>query len=231
MSNKDNFNNHFNSFNQKSSFDPSIKIYENDLPANFNATSNFLAIDTEAMGLNHMRDRLCVVQLCFGDGVVHIVQIHPNNPDKSPNLCKLLARQDIEKIFHFGRFDIAILYRSLGVLCEPVYCTKIAAFLAMTYTDRHGIKELCRQLLGIEISKNESSSYWGSHELSYNQKKYAANDVIYLHDLKKELNKILVREKREHLLKKCLEFLPHRAVLDCQGWGDIDIFSHTIRDH
>lgn len=210
-------------------FHPSnVKFYQNDLPANFTPPTNSVAVDTEAMGLNHFRDRLCVVQLAFGDGMVHIIQIAPNNPTKSPNLAKLLSDEKIEKIFHFGRFDIAILYRSLGVLCSNVYCTKIAAYFAMTYTDRHGIKELCRQLLKVEMSKTECSSYWGAHELSAEQKKYAANDVIYLHDLKRELNKMLIREGRQELIQKCFDFLPHRAVLDCAGWDGIDIFSHSI---
>lgn len=213
----------YNNYN----FHPEMKIHSNDLPSNFHAPSKMVAIDTEATGLNHSRDRLCLVQMCFGDGVVHLVQISPNHTG-SPNLCKILNDPEIKKLFHFGRFDIAILYRSLGVLCNNVYCTKIASYFAMTYTNRHGIKELCRQLLKVEISKNEGASYWGAHELSPEQKRYAANDVIYLHDLKKELDKILTRENRIELVDKCFEFLPHRAILDCVGWDRIDIFSHSM---
>ncbi|UFX98602.1 Ribonuclease D [Candidatus Gromoviella agglomerans] len=205
-----------------------IKVYKEDLPNDFSFSGDSVAIDTEAMGLNHIRDRLCLVQLCFGDDMAYLIQIAPN-VNQPKNLIRLLEDSKIQKIFHYARFDIAILYKTFGILCQNVYCTKIASYLALTYTDRHGLKEVCRQLLGIELSKTESSSYWGASELSPEQKEYAAKDVLYLHKLRAELNKILKRENRLELLQKCLDFLPHRVELDIRGWEEHDIFSHSIK--
>jgi ribonuclease D len=202
-----------------------ITLYQDDLPDDFIMQTNCVAIDTEATGLHLQRDRLCLVQLSFGDGKAYLVQTKPDNKTTpAPNLCKMFGDEKIEKIFHFGRFDIAMIHQYFGVLCKNVYCTKIAAFLAMTYTEKHGLKELCRQFLEIEISKAEQSSYWGQ-TLTQAQKRYAAHDVFHLHGLKSKLNKILQNENRYELLQPCLDFLPHRALLDCNGWT-YDIFAH-----
>lgn len=201
-----------------------IRHYWNDLPSDFQ-TGTSVAVDTEAMGLKHGRDRLCLVQLSFGDGVCHLVQIAKDNPSGSPRLKELLANPAIEKIFHFARFDVGLLYRDLGVLCKPIYCTKIASRLVRTYTDRHGLKDLCRDLLGVDLSKAEQSSDWGAEKLTEDQKRYAATDVLHLHGLRKKLDGMLVRENRLHLARACFQFLPHRAELDEAGWEE-DIFIH-----
>ena len=201
-----------------------VRHYWNDLPADY-PWGQSVAIDTEAMGLRRGRDRLCVVQLSNGDGICHLVQIHNQNPTGSPRLKKLLEDPSIEKLFHFARFDVALLYHDLNILCQPIYCTKIASRLARTYTDRHGLRDLCRDLLGKDISKSEQTSDWGNETLTEEQKRYAATDVLHLHALRKKLDLLLQREKRQHLAKACFHFLPHRAMLDCAGWED-DIFQH-----
>lgn len=202
-----------------------IRHYWNDLPAEI-PTGTSVAVDTEAMGLKHGRDRLCLVQLSFGDGTCHLVQIAKDNPGGSPRLKKLLTDPAIEKIFHFARFDVGLLLRDLGVLCAPVYCTKIASRLVRTYTDRHGLKDLCRDLLGVDLSKAEQTSDWGVEKLTEDQKRYAATDVLHLHGLRKKLDAMLVRENRLHLARACFHFLPHRAELDEAGWEEEDIFVH-----
>ncbi|MFN7095403.1 MAG: ribonuclease D [Burkholderiales bacterium] len=183
-----------------------------------------IAIDTEAMGLNYPRDRLCLVQLSDGQGDVHLVQFQNNY--HAPNLSALLVNPSITKIFHFARFDVAILRCYLKVLAAPIYCTKIASKLARTYTDLHGLKELCRELIGVQISKQQQSSDWGAKELSKEQLDYAASDVLYLHALRDVLNNMLQREGRMELAEKCFAFLPWRAELDLAGWPELDIFAH-----
>ena len=202
-----------------------IHFYENDLPKNFKA-GDCVAIDTETMGLSFTRDRLCLVQLSTGDGEAHLVQFKDGNYD-APNLKALLKDPKILKLFHFGRFDIAMMQKYLGVLTTPVYCTKIASKLVRTYTDRHGLRDLCRELINVEISKQQQSSDWGSPELNDQQKEYAAGDVLYLHQLRDELNVRLEREGRTALAQACFDFLPHRALLDLEGWPEHDIFSHS----
>lgn len=184
-----------------------------------------IAIDTEAMGLNNARDRLCLVQLSDGQGDVHLVQFK-RDEYAAPHLKKLLSNPDITKIFHFARFDISIMAEYLGVMVQPLYCTRTASRLARTYTDSHGLKELCRELLGVQLSKQQQSSDWGIEELSKEQIEYAASDVLYLHRLRDILNTMLVREGRAHLAQACFTFLPHRAELDLAGWPEIDLFSH-----
>ncbi len=201
-----------------------ILSHENDLPENVVVGSS-VAIDTETGGLNLHRDRLCVIQLAFDDGSCHIVQIK-KNATSAPNLQKILTNVDITKIFHFGRFDIAILYQTFGVLTQNVYCTKIASKLVRTYTEKHGLKTLCRELIGVEISKEQQSSDWAANVLSEAQKVYASQDVIYLHDLMKILNEKLHRENRYEMAEQCFKFLPYRALLDCKGWNNEDIFAH-----
>ena len=198
--------------------------YSKDLPDNLDL-GKIVAIDCETMGLNPGRDRLCVVQFSSGDGHTHIVQIEKDQT-KAQNLTKLLQNKNILKLFHFGRFDIAILYSTFGLLASPVYCTKIASKIARTYTDRHGLKNLLAELLEIDISKQHQSSDWGAKTLSKAQIEYAATDVLHLHDLREKLNEILEREKRTNLAKECFKFLPFRAALDIKGWDDIDIFAH-----
>ncbi len=198
--------------------------YSKDLPDNLDL-GKVVAIDCETMGLNPGRDRLCVVQFSSGDGHTHIVQIEKDQT-KAQNLTKLLQNKNILKLFHFGRFDIAILYSTFGLLASPVYCTKIASKIARTYTDRHGLKNLLAELLEIDISKQQQSSDWGAKTLSKAQIEYAATDVLHLHDLREKLNEILEREKRTNLAKECFKFLPFRAALDIKGWDDIDIFAH-----
>ena len=195
-----------------------------DLPECFPDVPS-IAVDTETLGLETARDRLCVVQVCPGNETAYLVQFGPQKQHEAPRLKALLANPAVQKIFHFGRFDIAILYKTLGVLCQNVYCTKIASRLARTYTDRHGLRELCRELLGVEVSKAEQSSDWGSATLTEDQKKYAARDVLYLHGLQKKLTTMLEREGRFDLAGQCFDFLPHRARLDVAGWPG-DIFSH-----
>jgi len=199
-------------------------LHNNDLPAGLDL-GPVVAIDCETMGLNPHRDRLCVVQLSGGDGDAHMVQIGKGQR-KAPNLQRLLADPDVLKLFHFGRFDIAALHKAFGTLAAPVYCTKIASKLVRTYTDRHGLKVLLQELLGIDISKQQQSSDWGADELSDAQLEYAASDVLYLHALREKLDEMLAREGRKELAQACFDFLPTRALLDLEGWGDQDIFSH-----
>ena len=201
-----------------------ITLHRNDLPdgVTFGAS---VAVDTETLGLNPNRDRLCLVQLSAGDGNAHLVQFEPGSY-AAHNLKRLLADPKILKLFHFGRFDIAMLHRFLGVTCAPVYCTKIASKLTRTYTDRHGLKDLCKDLLGKDLDKQQQSSDWGAAELSPEQLSYAASDVLYLHALKAKLDALLAREGRETLAQACFDFLPTRAALDLAGWSDSDIFAH-----
>ena len=199
-------------------------LHKGDLPVNLDLGS-IVAIDCETMGLNLYRDRLCLVQLSGGDGIAHMVQIAAGQ-DSAPNLCKLLANEKILKVFHFGRFDIAALLKTFGILTGPVYCTKIASKLIRTYTDRHGLKNLLQELLDTDISKQQQSSDWGSETLTDAQLEYAASDVLYLHSLKNELDLRLKREGRLDLAKSCFDFLPTRAMLDLAGWPETDIFAH-----
>ena len=199
-------------------------LHKSDLPDMLDLGS-IVAIDCETMGLNLYRDRLCLVQLSGGDGIAHMVQI-TEGQDSAPNLCKLLANEKILKVFHFGRFDIAVLLKTFGILTGPVYCTKIASKLIRTYTDRHGLKNLLQELLDTDISKQQQSSDWGSETLTDAQLEYAASDVLYLHSLKKELDLRLKREGRLDLAKSCFDFLPTRAMLDLAGWPETDIFAH-----
>ena len=199
-------------------------LHKSDLPDTLDLGS-IVAIDCETMGLNLYRDRLCLVQLSGGDGIAHMVQI-ASGQDSAPNLCKLLANEKILKVFHFGRFDIAVLYKTFGILTGPIYCTKIASKLIRTYTDRHGLKNLLQELLDTDISKQQQSSDWGSETLTDAQLEYAASDVLYLHSLKNELDLRLKREGRLDLAKSCFDFLPTRAMLDLAGWPETDIFAH-----
>jgi len=203
---------------------PEINLHQGDLPKGLDL-GTAVAIDSETMGLDLARDRLCLLQLSAGDGVCHLVQFAQGDY-AAPNLKKLLGDPGVTKIFHFARFDVAAIKRYLGVDCAPVYCTKIASKLVRTYTDRHGLKDLCRELLGVEISKQQQSSDWGAAELSPEQLAYAAADVLYLHDLRAKLDVMLAREGRDQLAKACFDFLPARAALDIAGWNDFDIFAH-----
>jgi len=202
-----------------------VRLHRGDLPDLSRYTSS-VAIDTETMGLNPHRDRLCVVQLSNGDGSADVVQI-PKGHVEAPNLKALLGNPGITKIFHFARFDIAVLYQTLGVMPQPLYCTKIASRLTRTYTDRHGLKDLVRELLNIDLSKQQQSSDWGSQQLSEAQLAYAASDVLHLHALRERLDVMLAREGRTELAQACFEFLPTRARLDLQGWELEDIFAHS----
>jgi len=201
-----------------------ITLHRGDLPADLSFGPT-VAIDTETMGLNPHRDRLCLVQLSAGDGNAHLVQM-PRGPYKAPHLAALLADPKVLKLFHFGRFDIAMLEHALGVRCEPVYCTKIAARLTRTFTDRFGLKDLCKELLGVDLSKQQQTSDWGADALSEEQLAYAASDVLYLHALKAKLDALLQREGRTELAAAAFQFLPTRARLDVAGWPDVDIFEH-----
>jgi ribonuclease D len=200
------------------------KLYRDDLPAGL-ALGPVVAIDTETMGLNPHRDRLCLAQLSGGDGNAHLVQFSRGNYN-APNLKAMLADPAILKLFHFGRFDIAVLEHHLGVRCQPVYCTKIAARLTRTFTDKFGLKDLCRELLGVDLSKQQQTSDWGAHNLTDEQLAYAASDVLHLHALKAKLDALLEREGRRALAEAAFSFLPDRARLDLAGWPDIDIFAH-----
>ena len=205
-----------------------ISLYHNDLPDDLDLGA-VVAIDSEAMGLNNHRDRLTLVQLSSGDGRAHLVQLSAealagDNP--APNLCRLLADPNVLKLFHFARFDVALFYKALGVVCAPVYCTKIASKMVRTYTDRHGLKDLTKELIGADISKQQQSSDWGAAELSAAQMVYAADDVLYLHAMKEKLDARLQREGRAELAQACFDFLPTRAQLDLLGWDDPDIFAH-----
>jgi len=199
-------------------------LHHNDLPDGLDL-GPVVAIDCETMGLNPLRDRLCVVQLSGGNGDAHLVQI-AQGQDSAPNLERLLTDADVLKLFHFGRFDIAALHHAFGALAAPVYCTKIASKLVRTYTDRHGLKYLLQELLGVDISKQQQSSDWGAEALSGAQLEYAASDVLYLHRLREVLDAMLAREGRRELAQACFDFLPMRARLDLAGWPEIDIFAH-----
>ncbi|MYM55427.1 ribonuclease D [Thalassovita mangrovi] len=199
-------------------------LYLNDLPDGLDL-GPVVAIDCETMGLNPHRDRLCVVQMSGGDGNAHIVQIEKGQT-AAPNLCRMLENPEVLKLFHFGRFDIAALYNAFGALTAPVYCTKIASKLVRTYTDRHGLKNLLGELLSTDISKQQQMSDWGAPDLTSAQLDYAASDVLYLHRLKTELDRMLEREGRVELAQSCFDFLPTRAKLDLAGWPEIDIFAH-----
>jgi len=201
-----------------------IKLHKGDLPANIDL-GPLVAVDSETLGLNPMRDRLCLVQLSSGDGVCHAVQFAPHEY-AAPHLKKMLGDSKVTKLFHFARFDVAMFQRYLGVTTAPIYCTKIASKLVRTYTDKHGLKDLVKELLGVDLSKEQQSSDWGAPELSEKQLAYAANDVAYLHRLKDVLDGMLAREHRTELAKACFDFLPSRAQLDLAGWDEVDIFSH-----
>lgn len=201
-------------------------LHEGDLPADALLDVTAVAVDSETMGLRLGRDPLCVVQLSDGNGDAHVVKLDRSTYD-APNLKRLLANPDVTKIFHFGRFDIAMFWLHLGVVTAPIYCTKIASKLARTYTDRHGLKDVTRELAGIELSKTQQSSDWGAATLSEEQVAYAASDVLHLHRLRTRLDEMLVREGRDELARACFAFLPHRALLDVAGWEDVDIFAHA----
>ena len=201
-------------------------LHEGDLPADALIGATAVAIDSETMGLRLGRDPLCVVQLSDGQGDAHVVRLNRPAYD-APNLKRLLTDPGVTKLFHFGRFDIAMFYLHLGVVTAPVYCTKIASKLARTYTDRHGLKDVTKELLGIDLSKAQQSSDWGAAKLSDDQVAYAASDVLHLHALRARLDEMLVREGRDSLAKASFEFLPHRALLDVAGWEDVDIFAHS----
>jgi ribonuclease D len=206
---------------------PAITLHQGDLPADL-TFGRLVAVDSETMGLNPARDRLCVVQLSGGDGTAHLVQMAmpgPNGLIAAPNLARLLADQQTTKLLHFARFDVAILARFLGITTSPIYCTKIASRLARTYTDRHGLKDLVKDLLGIELSKEQQSSDWGGPTLSSAQLGYAAADVLHLHRVKDKLDAMLAREGRTGLAAACFAFLPTRAILDLGGWPE-DVFAH-----
>ncbi|WP_298679320.1 ribonuclease D [uncultured Lentibacter sp.] len=200
-------------------------LYQNDLPDGLDL-GPIVAIDCETMGLHPNRDRLCVVQLSSGDGHAHLVQIAKGQTE-APNLCALLTNPDVLKLFHFGRFDIAVMHHTFGALTAPVYCTKIASRLVRTYTDRHGLKNLLQELLSEDISKQQQSSDWGAETLSKAQIDYAASDVLHLHKLREKLEIMLEREGRSALAQACFGFLPTRALLDLEGWPETDIFAHA----
>jgi ribonuclease D len=200
-----------------------IYLHNDDLPDSINF-KNSIAIDTEAMGLNILRDRLCLIQISSGDGNAHLVKFNGNY--HAPNLKKILCDDSIQKIFHFARFDLAIIFHYLQINFGNIFCTKIASRLARTYSDSHGLKNLCEELLNIEISKKQQSSDWGNAHLSDKQLEYASSDVLYLHQLKEKLMTMINRENRQTILQNCFDFLPTRVLLDLQGFGNIDIFSH-----
>ena len=200
-------------------------LYQHDLPDGLDM-GPVVAIDCETMGLNPMRDRLCVVQMSGGDGNTHIVQV-ARGQTEAPNLARMLTDPEVLKLFHFGRFDIAAMYHAFGALAAPVYCTKIASKMVRTYTDRHGLKNLTQELIGVDLSKQQQSSDWGAETLTEAQLDYAASDVLYLHRLRTELDARLEREGRTALAQACFDFLPHRALLDLAGWPEQDIFAHT----
>jgi ribonuclease D len=199
-------------------------LYQNDLPDGLDL-GPVVAIDCETMGLNPHRDRLCLIQMSGGDGHVHLVQVAIGQTS-APNLCAMLTNPDVLKLFHFGRFDIAALYYTFGALTAPVYCTKIASKLVRTFTDRHGLKYLLQDLIGVDISKHQQMSDWGAEVLTPAQLDYAASDVLYLHRLKVELDRMLAREGRTEIAQSCFDFLPTRARLDLTGWPETDIFAH-----
>jgi ribonuclease D len=200
------------------------KLHKGDLPDDLDL-GPIVAIDSETLGLNPNRDRLCLVQLSSGDGTAHLVQFEVGKY-AAPNLRKLLTDRKVTKLFHYARFDVAVFRRYLGVMTAPIYCTKIASKLVRTYTDKHGLKDLVRELLGVDLSKEQQSSDWGAPTLTEKQLAYAANDVAYLHKLKDALDAMLAREGRTEIARACFQFLPARAQLDLMGWPDVDIFSH-----
>ena len=201
-----------------------VKLYKGDLPSGLDLGPS-VAVDTETLGLVPRRDKLCLVQLSSGDGNAHLVQLDRTTYD-APNLKALFTDPAVTKIFHYARFDVAVIKHYLGVDTAPLYCTKIASKLTRTYTDRHGLKDLIKELLGIELNKQQQSSDWGAHMLSDAQKQYAAQDVIYLHELKSRLDQMLAREGREAMAQACFGFIPTRAALDLQGWTEEDVFAH-----
>ncbi len=201
-----------------------IKLYKGDLPAGLDFGAS-VAVDSETLGLIPRRDKLCVVQLSSGDGNAHLVQLDRANYD-APNLKALMANPAVTKIFHYARFDVAVIKQYLGIDTYPLYCTKIASKLTRTYTDRHGLKDLIKELLGIELNKQQQSSDWGAHVLSDAQKQYAAQDVLYLHELKSRLDQMLAREDRAGIARACFDFVPVRAALDLAGWAEEDVFAH-----
>ena len=200
------------------------KYYENDLPDDLDLGSE-IAIDTETLGLNNFRDRLCLIQFSSGDDVAHLVHFKSNSDYNSPNIKRILTNNNILKIFHFARFDLAILQKTFNIEINNIYCTKIASKIARTYTDSHGLKVLIKEFFNIDISKREQSSYWGG-DMTDEQLKYASNDVLFLHKIKDKLNMILENENRKHLAEECFNFLPTRVKLDLSGWLEMDIFSH-----
>ena len=201
-----------------------ITLHKGDLPANIDFGPS-VAVDTETMGLNPKRDRLCLVQLSAGDGSAHIVQLEEGQYE-APNLKKLMTDTDVTKIFHFARFDVAVMKEYLNIECTPIYCTKIASRLCRTYTDRHGLKDITRELLGVHLDKQQQSSNWGAKELSQDQLSYAASDVLYLHKLKEKTESMLDAVGRRDLAQRCFDFLPTRGQLDLEGWAEFDIFQH-----
>lgn len=203
-----------------------ITLHKGDLPDNLNLGS-IVAVDTEAMGLNPVRDGLCVVQLCSGNGIAHVVQLDREEGYNCPNLKAVLTDQSVLKIFHFARFDVAMMKAWLEIDCAPIWCTKIASKLVRTYTDRHGLKDVCREIAGVDLSKAQQSSDWGAEKLSDAQLHYAASDVLHLHRVRDGLITMLEREGRVELAQACFDFLPVRAQLDLAGWGETDIFAHS----
>jgi len=203
---------------------PTIKLHRYDLPGSVRFSGS-VAIDTETMGLQPHRDRLCLVQFSAGDGTAHLVQF-PEPRFDAPNLKAMLADQSILKLFHFARFDVAVLKHALGVTVSPVYCTKIASRLTRTFTDKHGLKDLVKDLCDVDLSKQQQSSDWGAPDLTPEQMRYAASDVLHLHAMKTKLDAMLAREGRTALAQACFDFLPHRAELDLKGWPELDIFAH-----
>lgn len=206
---------------------PTIELYQGDLPPG-RFTGSTIAIDTETMGLDPYRDRLCLVQLSSGDGNAHLVKMGLPEDGRlaAPNLAAMLGNPRTLKLFHFARFDVAVLRQYLGVVTQPVYCTKVASKLVRTFTDRHGLKDLCKEMLGIELKKEQQSSDWGAAELQQEQLRYAASDVLHLHALKAHLDGMLAREGRTALAEACFRFIPSRAELDLAGWAELDIFAH-----
>ncbi|WP_335947866.1 MULTISPECIES: ribonuclease D [Salipiger] len=200
-------------------------LYKGDLPDGLDL-GPVVAVDCETMGLEPHRDRLCVVQLSGGDGNAHLVQVAKGQTE-APNLCRLLRDESVLKLFHYGRFDIAAMYKAFGALAAPVYCTKIASRMVRTYTDRHGLKTLTQELLSVDISKQQQSSDWGAETLTEAQRDYAASDVLHLHKLREALDAMLAREGRSALAQSCFDFLPTRALLDLEGWPGTDIFAHS----
>lgn len=208
----------------KAKFMNNITLHKGDLPAGLDLGSE-IAVDTEAMGLNPFRDALCVVQLSAGDGKAHVVQL--NRDFDCPNLKALLSDTGTLKLFHFARFDVAMMRKWLGIDCKPIWCTKIASKLARTYTDRHGLKDVAREVAGADLSKAQQSSDWGAETLTDAQLQYCASDVLHLHQIKAGLEAMLIREGRLELAQACFDFLPVRAALDLEGWGETDIFAHS----